>query len=185
MTSKQLYICLAIACIIAIMGGTYSQQATAEGNAEPIKAEIVKELSEEGMAEVDMLQKEISKTYEQAKTTIKTAPPPPRCNIALTPTGGSVLPGLAPPLRVSANTDQGCVAKYQGPPTVVPVNAFAPTCVQLPAAPANSIVVTCSGVPTPQNPPANPINSSLILGFICECPNGNLAPNGYAEAYDF
>lgn len=102
------------------------------------------------------------------------------CQIALVPGGGPVTVGTAPPLRVAANTNQGCTVQFQGE-TVVPVAAFNPRCAQINPGAANNILVACPGVPVPANPPT----SALVLTFSCQCPAGGLARNARADAYNF
>lgn len=109
--------------------------------------------------------------------------PAPVCQFAFVPPGGKVIPGTVPPLKVGVNTNMGCSVKYDAPPVVVPAGAFNPVCLALPAGGANSIVVSCQGVPA--NPVVPPV-SALGLSFTCSCPPAvGLGTNNKTEVYLF
>jgi len=123
---------------------------------------------------------------EQRPVTYATGTPTPAtpavCTIGLNPAAGPIPQGGAPPLRVGVDTSPGCTVRLDGPPIVVPPGSFNGTCVQLPATPANSIAVTCPGVPAPANPPA----AALGLTFKCQCPPGvGLGDNTVFATYLF
>lgn len=107
---------------------------------------------------------------------------PAECRISLVPPPGLITPTIAPSFKAVADTDKGCTVSFQGPQTIVPPNAWATKCTQAPAAPAESVVVSCEGAPKSGVPPT----SALALSFECRCEeSAGKGPNRTMAVYLF